>query len=385
MTESTNPFRPSEPEIERRYRNVRKAMKAADLEALIVSGNEYTGFEGGVRYMCGFRILHRYAYVLVPIEENPICVFPREARWVGDHSETFLDEREFPAHCGRWMADYLKGKRIGRVGVFGLNYIMTVRDYQALVDAGLEIVDFDEGFDHARAQKSEEELASVRHSLEINRAAVLAVIQAYEPGKTEAELMAVAEYAFAARGCARSTMNMVLTGPNGSIHPQMVFANPHRKVQDTDGLLYGLEGAGEGGHWVEFSRLLAPKGVSGETGRLLEAYQEFDALLLKHLRAGALAEEVHQKSVHPFKKLGYQFGHVSGHSIGMTMIEAPRIGEGSEFELPENMVVSMHPHVITEDLGSCLYMQDTYRVGAERGERLSSVPIKVYRGTETEL
>lgn len=383
MTEK--PFRPSEPEIERRYRNVRGAMKAADLEALIVSGNEYTGFEGGVRYMCGFRILHRYAYVLVPIEEDPTCVFPREARWVGDHSETFVEKREFPAHCGRWMADYLKGKRIRRVGVFGLNYIMTVRDYRALVDTGFEIVDFEEGFDHARAQKSEQELASVRHSMEINKAAVLAVIQAYEPGKTEAELMAVAEYAFAARGCARSTMNMVLTGPNGSIHPQMVFADPHRKVRDTDGLLYGLEGAGEGGHWVEFSRLLAPKGLSDKTRRLLEAYQEFDALLLTHLKAGALAEDVHQKSVQPFKKLGYQFGHVSGHSIGMTMIEAPRIGEGSEFELPENMVVSMHPHVITEDLGSCLYMQDTYRVGAERGERLSGVPIKVYQGREAEL
>ncbi len=31
------------------------------------------------------------------------------------------------------------------------------------------------------------------------------------------------------------------------------------------------------------------------------------------------------------------------------MIEHPRIGEGAEFALVENMVCSMHPHVMTED------------------------------------
>ncbi len=33
----------------------------------------------------------------------------------------------------------------------------------------------------------------------------------------------------------------------------------------------------------------------------------------------------------------------------MTMIEFPRVGEGIDVELRENMVISMHPHAITED------------------------------------
>ena len=49
-------FEPSQQEIERRYANTRAAMAKHDLDALIVSGSEYTGFEGAVRYMCGFRI-----------------------------------------------------------------------------------------------------------------------------------------------------------------------------------------------------------------------------------------------------------------------------------------------------------------------------------------
>ena len=41
-------------------------MAEHDADALLVCGSEYTGFEGAVRYLSGFRIVHRYAYVLLP-------------------------------------------------------------------------------------------------------------------------------------------------------------------------------------------------------------------------------------------------------------------------------------------------------------------------------
>ncbi|MEX2123512.1 MAG: M24 family metallopeptidase [Woeseia sp.] len=378
-------FQPSRQEIERRYRNTRAAMAEADLDALIVSGSEYTGFEGAVRYMCGFHILHRYAYVMVPTEGEPTAVFPKEATWVGDHTHTFIERQEKTLNCGEWMANECKSRGHKRIGVYGLDYIMPVKDYRALVDAGLEVIDFDEAFDYSRAEKSEEELASVRHSMEINKAGVLAVIQAYQAGKTEAELMGVAEHTFAAMGTARNTMNMVLVGPNGSLLPQMVFPDANRRVQDSDGLLYGLEVAGLGGHWIEFSRLLAPKGIDKETERLMDAYEEFHALVKDNLKAGSSANDVHRKCIKPFEGKGWRLGHVSGHSIGMTMIEFPRIGEGTEFELPENMVCSLHPHVMTEDRKSCLYFQETFRVGKDGGESLSGVPVTFYRGGEARL
>lgn len=380
----TNPYAPSKAEIERRYRNVRQAMEQAGLDYLIVSGSEYTGFEGAVRYMCGFHILHRYAYVIVPLAGDPVAVFPREATWVGDHSATFIERREFPAHCGDWMAGYLKEKGARKVGVYGLEYVMTVRDHNALVKSGFELVDFDTRFDYARAQKSEEELLSVRNSMEINKAGVLAVLNAYREGKTEAELMGVAENLFAAAGTARKTMDMMCSGPNGAIKPQMVFPTK-RKVQDTDAMVYGLEIAGEGGHWVEFSRVLAPRGVDAVTQEMFTAYQEFHELAKTHMKAGATAEEVHRACSKPFQERGYRLGHVSGHSIGMTMIEMPRIGEGFDFVLPEDMVCSMHPHIMTEDRQHSLYFQETYRVGRDGGEPLSGVPIKVYHGGETEF
>ena len=75
------------------------------LDAVVVAGSEYTGFEGAVRYLSGFRILHRYAYVVLPVEGEPSVVFPKEARWVGDHSEAWIEDKVFAEHPGQWIAD----------------------------------------------------------------------------------------------------------------------------------------------------------------------------------------------------------------------------------------------------------------------------------------
>src|SRR5262249_35459147 len=55
-------------EADRRYTRLREAMARDGLDALVVSGSEYTGFEGAVTYMSGFSIVRRYAYVLLPLE-----------------------------------------------------------------------------------------------------------------------------------------------------------------------------------------------------------------------------------------------------------------------------------------------------------------------------
>ena len=73
----SNRFRPPQTEVDRRYSNVRKAMAEHGLDALVVSGNEYSGFEGAIRYLCGFHILHRYAYVVIPADGDPVAVFPK--------------------------------------------------------------------------------------------------------------------------------------------------------------------------------------------------------------------------------------------------------------------------------------------------------------------
>ena len=150
-------------------------------------------------------------------------------------------------------------------------------------------------------------------------------------------------------------------------------------------MLYGLEVAGPGGHWVEFSRPICAGEPSKETLAAMDAYHEYYEAAKATMKAGATAHDVHMAVSRGFHERGFQLGHVTGHSIGMTMIEHPRVGEGNETVLRENMVVSMHPHAITQDERACLYMQDTWLVTPGGGVPFSDVPLKIYDGSETAL
>jgi Xaa-Pro dipeptidase len=367
----------SQEEIERRYANTRAALERHGLDALVVCGSEYTGFEGAVTYLSGFVIVHRYAYVLLPREGEPTIVFPREARYVGEHGTTWIDDQVFAEHPGAWLAERLRGRR---VGVYGLDYVMAVRDYRPLAQAA-ELVAFDVEFDLARAVKSEEELESVRDSVRINEDGFWIFLEGFEAGKTEAEILAPCEKFFVEQGCGRMTMDMVLVGERGAASPEFRIASRERRVRPGDLVLPSLEIAGPGGHWVEVSRAIGAGPPTREAKRMLDAYEEYFEAAEQAMRPGATAHDVHRAVAAGFVRRGYELGHVTGHSIGMTMIEHPKIGEGVETELRENMVFSMHPHALADGGSSCLYMQDTWLVTADGGRALAELPMQIFDGS----
>ena len=366
------------PELDRRYTNVRAAMAEHELDALVISGSEYSGFEGAVTYMSGFQIVHRYAYVVVPADGDAFVVFPTEARYVGEHGTAML-EQVFHDRPGEHIADRARAASWRRVGVYGLDYVLTVRDYRAL--EGLDLVPFDVEFDVARAVKSDAELESVRDSVRINERGLEVFLEAYAPGRSAAEVMAAAEAWFVAEGCGRLTMNMVLTGTDTFARPEFKIARREEVLGEF--VLPSLEVAGPGMHWVEVSRAIAARdaSLSPDTERMLEAYLEYFEVAPSAMRPGATCHDVHRAVSRGFADRGYHLGHVTGHSIGMTMIEHPKVGEGVETELAENMVFSMHPHAIAPNGEDCLYMQDTWLVTAEGGVPLASLPMQVFRSS----
>ena len=251
----------------------------------------------------------------------------------------------------------MRGKR---VGVYGLDYVMTVRDYAALAGAG-ELVGWDVAFDHARMVKSELELASVRESVRINTEGFWIFLEHFEPGKTEREVLAPCEEYFVAQGCGRWTMDMVLDGPNGSALPEFKIAGAQRVRADR------LRAAVARGRRP---RRALGRGLARDLPWRAERRHEAHARGLRGVLRGSAgraprrrtARDAHRAVAKGFLDRGFHLGHVTGHSIGMTMIEFPKVGEHDETELQAGMVLSMHPHAISQDGKACLYMQDTWLV-----------------------
>ncbi len=284
----------SQKEIDRRYTNIRAAMEAEKVDALIVCGNQYAGFEGAVRYTSGFEIVHRYVCVLIPLVEEPTLVFPREARWIGDKKAPWVREKVWAEIPGKWLREESEKHHWKRVAVYGLDFVMAVRDYRELQQGTFEVVPFDFHFDMARAVKSEEELEGFRDSMDIILDGFHALLKAYEPGKSEAEIMAPAVERFFARGAGPRMMNILLSGSNGEA--EAFFKVPsQRKVAADDLLLYSLEVTGAAGYWIEFSRALIRGKVSPRTRAMSDVYpQAMEAARLK-MREGVMASEVHKK------------------------------------------------------------------------------------------
>ena len=371
-------------EIERRYSRIRQALTESELDAVIVAGNEYTGFEGAVTYLSGFVIVHRYAYVLLSHDEEPVIVFPSEARYVGEHETTWLEEQVFVDRPGDWLRDRVDTAGWERVGVYGLDYIMAVRDYQQLSGSAAKLRGWDVEFDLARAVKSPLELESVRDSARINTDGFWTFLENYEVGRSEAEALAPCEKLFVDEGCGRQTMDMVLVGADGKATPEFRIASSNRRIKPGDLCLPSLEVAGPGGHWVEVSRPVQAGGErTAHAEAMSEAYLEYYEIAKRELKAGAVAHDVHRSVAKGFLERGAALGHVTGHSIGMTMIEHPKIGEGVEAVLEAGMVISMHPHGISPEGDDCLYMQDTWIVGDDGGEPLADVPLRIFDASES--
>ena len=366
-------------ELDRRYANVRQAMGEHGLDALVVSGSEYTGFEGSVTYLSGFQIVHRYAYVVVPADEDPFIVFPTEARYVGEHGTAQI-EQVFHERPGAHIAERAAASGWKRVGVYGLDYVMAPRDYRAL--EGLELVPFDVEFDLARAVKSEAELESVRDSVRINERGFEVFFESYAPGKSAAEVMAAAEEWFVAEGCGRLTMNMVLTGDDagyGLVRAPRVQDRPSRG--DARPVPPALARDRRPGHAL--GRGLARR----RRGRhvALARHRANDRGVRRVLRRRALGDAARRELPRP------PSGGVAGvHRSRLPPRprhraldrddddRVPEGGRGGRDGAPEGMVFSMHPHAIAANGEDCLYMQETWLVTADGGEPLSGLPMQVF-------
>ena len=372
---------PSQAEIDRRYRNLRATMQAQQVDALLVCGNQYAGFEGAVRYVSGFEIVHRYAYLLLPLEGEPTLIFPREARWIGDKKKPWVRDQVWPDVPGHWLRERATEKKWKRVGVYGLDHVLTVRDYKEMVQASTEWLGFDFQFDMARAVKSAEELVEVRDAMDIIEEGFWALLDAYQPGRTEAEIMAPAVEVFFARGAGPRMMNILLSGSHGEA--EAAFKVPgHRVVAPDDLMLYSLEITGAHGYWVEFSRALIQGKPSKRTLEMKAAYPEAMEAARVLMREGELASTVHKAVADTFARHGFSLGHLSGHSIGLTMLEHPAVGAKTDIELKQDMIFSLHPQVVDQDGAVCLYTQDTFRIGQKEGENLSNIEWKFYNGSE---
>ncbi|NHC43251.1 aminopeptidase P family protein [Bacillus sp. MM2020_1] len=375
-------------EREHRLSRVRSILKEKGYKGMIFVADSYLGKKGSLRYLFDNHLIHRYGYGLV-LEEAQHQILPSGLHWCTDRR---VPDTLFPKdHEILEVVRMLKQNNItdGVVGVIGLNNTMKLEDYTYLKQELPEIqwVDASVAFEEVRSIKSKMEIEGVKEANRIIEAGFDSIIKHIRPGMTEEEAVSIAYSTVHALG-AKDTLFLTLSSEEpGAVEP--IFLNPRpRVIKENDYLIVSLEITGPSGHWVEHSRMFCFGHRDEEMERLARLVAKGIDYAEKTMKPGVKVTDIQEELEKMAAEAGTVCGHLTGHGIGMDVIERPFVARqtgtsfigvevpGEEDEpllyLKEGMVISFHPQIMNPDMKKSAYMSDVFIITENGAKRLST-------------
>lgn len=375
-------------EREQRLSRVRSLIKEKGYKALLFAADSYLGKKGSLRYLFDNHLIHRYGYGLV-LEEAQYQILPSGLHWCTDRR---VPDTIFPKD--HEILEIIRILRLynitqGIVGVIGLNNTMKIEDYSYLKQElpNVQLVDASVSFEEIRSIKSVTEIEGVKEANRIIEAGFDSIIEHIRPGMTEEEAVSVAYSTVHALG-AKDTLFLTLSSEeSGAVEP--IFLNPRsRAIKENDYLIVSLEITGPSGHWVEHSRMFYFGTRDEEMERLARIVARGIEYAEKTMKPGVKVTDIQEELEKMATEAGTVCGHLTGHGIGMDVIERPFVARqtgtsfigvevpGEEDEgllyLKEGMVISFHPQIMNPDMKKSAYMSDVFVITADGAQRLSS-------------
>lgn len=344
------------------------------LQAMVVAAYDYRGHKGMLRYVSDYDLPHRYGYAVVSSEGRVVLVLGEGLRWAGAHHTA--DEAVYADQLGPALAKTLRtfGVDSGRVGVAGLRTIMPTGDFLDLRDdlPAAEFIDVTPAFQTMRARKDADDLNGAMEANALAERGYETVLSTIRPGASEQAVSARA-IATMVEGGGVDTLPLVWSGRHGTCGP--FYRVPEGRILESGDIwTYSIEVTGPSGCWVELARVVSLGGDVSSITRSMHAHLS-EALTsgAEAMRPGATGDDVQKVIESVLSRGGYRTGHLTGHGIGIDVLESPWIGRGSQSRFEEGMIASVHPHVVDSSGTYGLYMSDTFVVGQDGARPLSSL------------
>ncbi len=221
--------------------------------------------------------------------------------------------------------------------------------------------------EEARLIKEEFEIERIRRACEIGDKAFEKVVDEFEPGMTEWELVGMIDSVFREEGVYNSFDTLA----------HINTLEPHRELTDEEAeegdlVLVDL-GCFYEGYASDMTRMV-PNDVSGDRKELLEDVAEIQEAALDRVEAGMEIGELCDYVKELVEDRGYsveeQYLHSLGHGVGVVVHEGPRMTSGNDRELEENMVITVEPGLYVPGVGG-VRIEDTVVVKQNGYERLT--------------
>ena len=370
--------------LARRHDAVRVALRAAGLDALVVTHlpNIFflTGFTGtaGILVLtpAGARLLVDFRYVTVAEGLLAAGGWPggELVRVSGSYDEAALAE--------------IEGGTYARVGCEADSLVVgRYQWFSARLTPGVELVPTHGLIEGVRVRKDADEIATLRAAARLLSEVAHDVLRLVQPGPSEQEFAALIDYKLKSAGFTRPAFETIVAAGANAALPH---ARPEgRRLQSGDLVLLDFGGVYDG-YCVDLSRTVCLGRPDDEMRRVFDAVAQAQRAALSAVRPGVAAADIDAsaRDVLVERGLGEMFGHGTGHGLGIEIHEAPRVAPlrpapagpdeakpaGARTETIEaGMVFTVEPGAYVPGWGG-VRLEDDVLVTADGCEVLTDVP-----------
>ncbi|MDX1746355.1 MAG: Xaa-Pro peptidase family protein [Halobacteriales archaeon] len=336
-------------EYDNRIAALREEMAAKEYDVFVVYADEYR--PGDAFYLSNFKPINvleeAHQMVVVPLDADPILLTgtlnsygARERSWVED-------VRPFDT-LPETLAEVVEVQDAETVGLAG-EKLFPVRYYERFADAipDQEIVRDDELLAQLRWHKSEAEIRMLEESGRIGDESIVEVVEALEPGVTEADLAAVGEYGAQKRSAEIGSAYVIIAGEN-TRHPTW-RPSPDVTVEDGDYVIIDASPQYRG-----YAADVAITAIAGEADdekreTLQRANEVTHQIIEEDIYPGMVASELYDRVRERVAEEGWMDEwepwargvRAVGHGVGIDVVEYPNLGPDVDQTLDPGSVLSL--------------------------------------------
>lgn len=325
----------------KRVIKLREALQRANVDGILITSDVnrryLTGFTGSSGYVL---ITHNNAYLLTDFRYMSQAPLEATGFQVIEHAAVMTDT----------LKELLAIEHVTRLG-FEEDHLVfsTFRQYEAKL-APSELIPVNGLVEQLRMYKDDLELAVMKQAAELADQTFLHMLNVLKPGVTELEMALEIEVFMRKHGATSSSFDTIVASGERSALPHGVASD--RVIQHGEFVKMDF-GALYRGYCSDITRTV----VMGEPlAKHVDIYNivlEAQLHTLEHLKPGMTGQEADALARDVITRYGYgeQFGHSTGHGLGMEVHESPRVSKLSDTVLEPGMVITVEPGIYLPGFG----------------------------------
>jgi Xaa-Pro aminopeptidase len=337
--------------LKERIEKLRERFAGAGVEALYITNPENRFYLSGFTGTAGSLLLGL----------NNSYLFT-DFRYTGQAARECPDYQviETSGESSEVLREYLTGEGISLLGLEG-DYL-TYNQFQTLKEklGGVELKTVDGLVEELRARKDKDETAFIEEAVRLADEAFKEVLPLIRPGVPEREVALQLEYFMRRLGAEGAAFKTIVASGYRSALPHGVASSRIMAPGDFVTLDFG---AVYNGYHSDITRTVVLGRPEKKQEEIYQLVLEAQMSAIESLRAGIKASDVDGAARRIIEQAGYgkQFGHGTGHGVGLSIHEKPRLSAKDQSLLEEGMVVTIEPGIYLPGWGG-VRIEDTVLV-----------------------